>query len=365
MLYTIIQIIFAIILLIIMAIISYSFFNKDIQSILNKLTNPKQIKKKEKIIDGTFSFEGKMAKFNTTNKTKNNYKEISPSLNQKSGIEYSYNFWIFMNKNNTPDSNTEYSVPLFIKGSEKPIKYKSKWNCNDVNENNGVFEFNVKTDRREEDRKGFLVKNPLVKVNFKNDRIDAIVFEFNSISSPDIVHEDPEIRDCSAITKDQIDKNLFGIYNLNKKEELYKDNSDDSVPGKWSMITLVIKETDINNNILFRNKAKIKLYLNGHEYFERSSDISNEISTAFRNNISNFYINPLQYTNPSNGKRKITIADLTYFNYALSDNEIINLYNTDINLNQALIPNENDTEVPNMNKKSGLEITRDNNISIY
>lgn len=359
MLYTIIQIIFAIILLIIMAIISYSFFNKDIQSILNKLTNPKQIKKKEKIIDGTFSFEGKMAKFNTTNKTKNNYKEISPSLNQKSGIEYSYNFWIFMDKNNTPGSDTEYSVPLFIKGSEKPIKYKSTWKCNDISIN--IFDVRA----NEQDTKGFLVKNPLAKVNFKKDRIDAIVFEFNSISSPDIVHEDPEIPNCGANTKDDRDKNLFGIYNLNEKEELYTDGSDDNVPGKWSMITLVITETDTSKNILFRNKAKIKLYLNGQEYLEKSGDISNEISTAFRNNISNFYINPLQYTNPSNGKRKITIADLTYFNYALSDNEIINLYNTDINLNQALIPNENDTEVPNMNKKSGLEITRDNKISRY
>jgi hypothetical protein len=360
MLYTIIQIIFAIILLIIMAIISYSFFNKDIQSILNKLTNPKQIKKKEKIIDGTFSFEGKMAKFNTTNKTKNNYKEISPSLNQKSGIEYSYNFWIFMDKNNNEDSSTEYSVPLFIKGSEKPIKYKSTWKCNDII-TTPTTTFNVKADTQA--TKGFLVKNPLAKVNFKKDRIDAIVFEFNSISSPDIVHEDPEIPNCSADKKDQKDKNLFGIYNLSKKEELYTDGSDDNVPGKWSMITLVITETDTSKNILFRNKAKIKLYLNGQEYLEKSGDISNEISTAFRNNISNFYINPLEYN--GNGERKITIADLTYFNYALSDNEIINLYNTDINLNQALIPNENDTEVPNMNKKSGLEITADKKISLY
>ncbi len=46
MLYTVIQIILAILLLIIMAILSYSLFNKDVHTILNKLRNPKQIKKK-------------------------------------------------------------------------------------------------------------------------------------------------------------------------------------------------------------------------------------------------------------------------------------------------------------------------------
>ena len=45
MLYTVIQIILAILLLIIMAILSYSLFNKDVHTILNKLRNPKQIKK--------------------------------------------------------------------------------------------------------------------------------------------------------------------------------------------------------------------------------------------------------------------------------------------------------------------------------
>ena len=42
MLYTVIQIILAILLLIIMAILSYSLFNKDVHTILNKLRNPKE-----------------------------------------------------------------------------------------------------------------------------------------------------------------------------------------------------------------------------------------------------------------------------------------------------------------------------------
>ena len=357
MLYTVIQIILAILLLIIMAILSYSLFNKDVHTILNKLRNPKQIKKKELILDGTFTFSENSAEFDTKDKYKNNYKEISPSINQNSGIEYAYNFWIFLS-DNTGVSDEKKTVPLFIKGSKTPISYTTTWKCNDINDA-ATYKGAVTAG---DTGKGFLVKNPLARVNLKNGKIDAIVFEFNSISFPDIIHEDPETKNCSAESRTERDKNLFGIYDLTTRADLY-DNSADKIKGKWSMITLVVNETDNEKNILFRNKAKVKLYLNGYEYLEKSGDIYGS-TTAFRHNISNLHINPLKYVKVSGNDPNIIIADLAYFNYSLSDNEIVTLYNSGFNNNQAMIPSELDTSV-GMNEKAGLDIGKNALIKQY
>tara|TARA_B000000475_G_scaffold272218_2_gene272599 strand:- start:8431 stop:9501 length:1071 start_codon:yes stop_codon:yes gene_type:complete len=356
MLYTVIQIILAILLLIIMAILSYSLFNKDVHTILNKLRNPKQIKKKELILDGTFTFDDNFAEFDTKDKYKNNYKEISPSINQNSGIEYAYNFWIFLSKHES-GADENKTVPLFIKGSKTPISYTTTWKCNDINHTATPYIGDVS-----DTGKGFLVKNPLARVNLKKGKIDAIVFEFNSISFPDIIHEDPETKNCSAESRTERDKNLFGIYDLTTRADLY-DNSADNIKGKWSMITLVVNETDNEKNILFRNKAKVKLYLNGYEYLEKSGDIYDS-TTAFRHNISNLHINPLKYKGTDSTDPNIIIADLAYFNYSLSDNEIVTLYNSGFNNNQAMIPSELDTSV-GMNEKAGLDIGKNALIKQY
>ena len=364
MLYTVIQIILAILLLIIMAILSYSLFNKDVHTILNKLRNPKQIKKKELILDGTYTFSNNSPEFDTKDKYKNNYKEISPSINQNSGIEYAYNFWIFLsntaNTANTANGVDENkTVPLFIKGSKTPISYTTTWKCNDIN-----AVTNYIGDVTEGDNgKGFLVKNPLARVNLKEGKIDAIVFEFNSISFPDIIHEDPETKNCSAESRTERDKNLFGIYDLTTRADLYVNSDDDNIKGKWSMITLVVNETDNEKNILFRNKAKVKLYLNGYEYLEKSGDIYDS-TTAFRHNISNLHINPLNYPGTSGTYPNIIMADLAYFNYSLSDNEIVTLYNSGFNNNQAMIPSEIDTKM-GMNEKAGLDIGKNALIKQY
>ena len=360
MLYTVIQIILAILLLIIMAILSYSLFNKDVHTILNKLRNPKQIKKKELILDGTFTFSDNFAEFDTKDKYKNNYKEISPSINQNSGIEYAYNFWIFLDDyEGSGNNNEKNTVPLFIKGSKKPISYTTTWKCNDINDTPSTSSTYVGDVVDNDSGKGFLVKNPLARVNLKKGKIDAIVFEFNSISFPDIIHEDPETKNCSAESRTDRDKNLFGIYDLSERDDLYS-SSDENIKGKWSMITLVVNETDNEKNILFRNKAKVKLYLNGYEYLEKSGDIYDS-TTAFRHNISNLYINPLKY---NGADPDIIIADLAYFNYSLSDNEIVTLYNSGFNNNQAMIPSEMDPKM-GMNEKAGLDIGKSSLIKQY
>ena len=96
MLYVLVQIIFAIILIVLMGVLAYGIYNKNAQEMLLDMINPSSIKKSTKIIDGVYEYIGdNSTKFNTTDKTKGTYVDLSPSINQKGGAVYTYNFWLY------------------------------------------------------------------------------------------------------------------------------------------------------------------------------------------------------------------------------------------------------------------------------
>jgi hypothetical protein len=138
-------------------------------------------------------------------------------------------------------------------------------------------------------------------------------------------------------------KNMLGVYDI-------------TFNNKWFMVTVVIKEVADNNNILTKNRAICKLYINGMLIFESKAETiyggsvssDNIYSATLKNNKSPFYINPTfddEIGNPdknpffnisksnyasSDDKRQIgnilKIADLKYFNYAISLDMITNIY---------------------------------------
>lgn len=129
----------------------------------------------------------------------------------------------------------------------------------------------------------------------------------------------------------------------------------------WNMITIVLQESPSNEEKLFSNRTNCKIYFNSTLISDRSTfnndvlNINNEtgISTAMKNNIGNLYINPKQniidaYKNghpadnnhdlisdiktitEDDGIKKdspIKMANMSYFNYALNDNQILELFN--------------------------------------
>ena len=310
MLNDILQVVVALILIALMGVIGYSIYNKEAQTFFSDLTKPVVIKKSVKLIDGTYGFDKQTAVINTTDPTLGNYRAIIPSINQSGGIEYSYNFWLYFKNDNISGDKT---IPLFLKGSNQQIIYDSKYNCHTS-------------------AGWYLVKNPLVRVNILSGQLSGIVSEFNTIKSPDAVRSSPETPDCVNTDINIKDKNLFGMYGLQGRSDM-----DES----WSMVTLVIRETNPSSDIMFRNEAIVKMYLNGYEYVNKSADAyytGDNVTTAMRDNSGNFYINPI--TDQNNGG--IAIADLTYFNYALTNEEILSLHKSGFNKTTAAIPQQID-----------------------
>lgn len=338
MLYVLVQIIIAIILIILMGILAYGIYNKNAQEMILDMIKPTISKKETKIIDGVFEYSKLTPSFNTTDKTRGNYVDLSPSINQKGGSVYTYNFWLFIPEK-TEHTGEDKTLILFNKGSNTLVKYKSDLRCDTTP---GPW---------------FLVKNPMVRLDFSSDKkIAAVIVEFNSIQSPDVFNSGANEgnKNCSDTKMIEKDKNLIGIKELEKRTDLQ---------NKWNMITIIVSETSPDDNIFVSsNQALVKLYLNGYAYLNKDGQLENK-STAMKTNNSPLHLgigdnngNSAIIANTlTPSSTKIAISDLTYFNYVLEDKEIVNLFKKGCNKNTALLPTE--TEFNSLqDKEATLEL---------
>lgn len=328
MLDIIIQVILAIFLLLIMAFIAYSIYDREyINSIKFSNTN----KKETLILNGIYSFNKGTSKVETFNKLDPNYFDLNPSVNQNGGAEYSYNFWLYYNIsdisnnkiiNNDTETENKYII-LFYKGDLNLLPYNQSGYSKDTQNN----------------KKYLIVKNPLVKIS--NNGKDIIV-EYNNINHPD--------------TFNSSSKPLISSDNDFKKNKLGIKDIDNRVYNKtWNMITIIMQENADQEDELFVNRTNCKVYFNSTLISDRStlntdlgSDANTSIySTVMKKNQGNLYINPniklidmglstndyvSTIINEITEEDEITkdvplkIANLAYYNYALSSDEILKLY---------------------------------------
>lgn len=353
MLNLILQIILGIFIVLIMGFIAYSIFDREYLSSI-RLYNTN--KKETQIFTGIYPLNLGQARIETLNKNDPYYLNISPSVNQNGGAEYSYNFWLYFNiqptsgkiiqKDNNEvasETNKDSFIVLFYKGVKQLVPYKqNRLSCD--------------TDKGDDrPHPYFLVKNPLVKLNNNG---KELVVEYNNINNPDSYHSSAVKLICSEIKNKMYGTNVnkLGVKNINT--DMYNKT--------WNMITIVLQESPSNEEKLFSNRTNCKIYFNSTLISDRSTfnndvlDINNEtgISTVMKNNIGNLYINPVNniknaYKNgfPSiesgqnynqdlvskieeitedDGIKKdspIKMANMSYFNYALNDNQILELFN--------------------------------------
>lgn len=335
-----IQVILGIFLIIIMAIIAYSIYDNEYVKNLKLFSTNRH---ETLILDGIYTFDKSRMYAETNNRFDPNYFDLNPSVNQNGGAEYTYNFWLYYNirsvideKIAINDDKNKYII-LFLKGDLTLLPY---------NQNNYACD----TDG---DKKYVVVKNPLVKL--KNDGTELIV-EYNNINNPD-TYNSSAVKIGSCITnKQQSTNNKLGIKEINNK----------SYNKTWNMITIVMQENAKNEDELFVNRTNCKVYFNGTLIADRSTlnnSLNNENSadiksTVMKKNLGNLHLNPTldlidkglsrqDYINNNISQiietDEITkdiplkMANLSYFNYALSGDDIIKLYNRKFSKKEAKI----------------------------
>jgi hypothetical protein len=353
MLNIIIQIILSIFLISIMAFIGYSVYNREfINSIAISNTN----KKITKIFTGILDYATDSdIDIETYDKDDFTYLDINPSINQNGGAEYSYNFWLFFslnkinntiivkddlynnlsttynstyNYNATDDTNKLKYIILFYKGEKQSLIINNTTGI-DCNTKDKIYDPPI------------LVKNPLIKI--RNDGKEIVV-EYNNINYPETYNSIGTTPiNCDALSLDTEGSikdrsiNKFGIKDIDIKN--YSE--------KFNMVTVVFQEQSKNENVFNKNKLNCRVYFNGELKADKLSNtnsveddsINNFKSRVMRSNLSKLHINPSknQKVKPVKLSDDITevsplqMADLSYYNYALTNTEIKRLYNNGFN----------------------------------
>jgi hypothetical protein len=181
---------------------------------------------------------------------------------------------------------------------------------------------------------------------------------------------------------------MIGVYNI-------------EFSNKWFMVTIVMKEVADNNNILTKNRAICRIYINGLLVFENKLETiygskQDIYSATFKNNNSPLYVNPvfnmkygatgpntkdattrkiednLPYLdmnsvtlndtkykgidNPNDISGIIKMGDLKYYNYALEADAINQLFRT--GLKNVKLDVNKETKYTNLNMLSSYELEK-------
>lgn len=327
------QVIIALIILLLMGYFAYNIYLIELQHMFK---GGNDIRKETVISAGIYDYGSSLENmFNTVNKASETYIEISPSINQEGGAEYSYNFWLYIDqeritkfKSNNIDNDKD--IVLFYKGEKNFYHNKDyNYNCSGLtNTTAGTPIFPT-----------LITKNPLIRINSDGTKM---AIDYNNILNPDSYQHRSSYNDCGNLGSEgdkweRENQNMLGVYDI-------KFNN------KWFMVSVVMKEVADNNNILTQNRAMCKIYINGMVVYDNKVETKygskgDILSATYKNNRSPFYINPKFSTsyikrelNPyfhfsdgeidGNGKTDILkIGDLTYYNYAINSDIINQLYN--------------------------------------
>jgi hypothetical protein len=318
-----IQVIISLIILLLMGYIGYNIYLIELQ---NMFKGESDIRKEVSLLSGVYDFNNSEAKYNTYDKTQLNFKDVKPSINQEGGAEYSYNFWLFTDHDKLkPKNGNDKDTILFLKG-EKYLYYNDKlnYNCSTSNGNSKTILV--------------LTKNPLVRLGADG---KSIAVEYNNVYNADSYKQGSVYKRCGKLKNTDgwksKNNNMLGIYDIDFN-------------NKWFMVTIIMKEVADSNNIISVNRASCKIYINGSKLFDKKVETkynNDLVSATLKNNNSPFYINP-DVSKSVNDKgidgpyNKITeentlkIADIKYYNYAISEDMISSLYNKGFNTEIAI-----------------------------
>jgi hypothetical protein len=373
------QVIIALIILLLMGYVAYNIYLIELHHMFK---GNNDIRKETEIFNGIIDFNDiRELKYNTKNRAHEKYRDISPSINQQGGAEYTYNFWLYVDQGRITqlknDSNKD--ILLFLKG-EKQFYYNNDFNYNCMFKS---------TDNSKIKHPILLTKNPLVRLSADGKNLAV---DYNNILSPESYQNNSKYNRCDNVDNNKPwwdrNKNMIGIYDI-------------EFSNKWFMVTIVMKEIADNNNILTKNRAICRIYINGLLVFENKLETvygSNQdiYSATFKNNNSPLYINPIfnmKYEATSAGRKTsgdamniieknlpyldmnlikydekynnenpndisgiIKMGDLKYYNYALEADAINQLFRN--GLKNVKLDVNKDVKYTNLNMLSAYELEK-------
>jgi hypothetical protein len=206
--------------------------------------------------------------FNTVLPYVPTYMPLNPSVNFKGGAQFTYSLWLNIAN---PDDISLLNKCIFMRGDKRN------------------YEFNVKDNTTSEKRNVVDKFTYCPMLSFGSNKMDFVV-RFN--------------------TSNKVDETLYAS-KLESDNAAYRKNILSILQANWIMVTIVFEDNIPIND--FENGIRVQIYLNNLLYETRF------FMGMLKQNIGNLYFFP---DGPLNGVR---IANMKYFNYALSTVDIKNL----------------------------------------
>lgn len=312
-----IQVLLAIGVVIVLFVIAFFVFNMEL---LKALQNASKKTKDVEIFSGIIDFATtRDISYNTRNTAHPAFRDVAPSYNQQSGAEFTYNFWlysdlddVFGEVNRSTLQNTDSGISsddlvLVLKGNKDVYTYRNVCNKN---------------------KNDVLVKCPLIKLQRGG---DVLTVEFNTFASPDGVREQA-MNTCNNASTDW---KYMNAHKLAVSGLRFGPNSS-NYAKKWYMVTVVIQDTNPSDPLPMRNKCRCRIFINGTVELDRYVDgalgsYESHNPSVLRINQSNLHVAPVisngdvrTFTVDGDQKtRKLMMADLTYYNYAVDPAAIV------------------------------------------
>jgi hypothetical protein len=234
--------------------------------------------------------------FNTIMPMSQNYMHMPRSFNRQGGAQYSISFWIFVDdpeeaKNKTiliKGDNRTYSAAVFLAENALIVENEA---------NSGKVETDSKTSRTGmwfPTTPDIVVQYPFIAapcITF-GERYDQLGILFNTVEWP------------------------FGSVVINPRR-----NSDDDtkrrdamklIAHKWALFTFVLEDNVAADD--FEDGISVRFYLNDMLYF------TERVPGSLRINKGNLHLFP------EGGIPQTRIADVTYYNYAINQETIKQVY---------------------------------------
>lgn len=338
------QIIIAVTLVILLFAVGFAIYNMET---MRAIQDAGKQKRRVDIFKGVKDLPSNGEEsYDTRDNSVATYKDLSLSVNQGSGAEMSYSFWLYLDhetlgiQNAMPDkqssiqktdkglvTETPDDIVLLLRGNKTPRTYKNICGT-------------TKTD--------ILTKSPLIKLERA---ADVLTVEFNTVDAPDMTHESSR-NTCKDASTNWMTMNnhKIAVAGLRAKPNLVK---------KWFMVTVIIQDTTPADPQPLRNKIRTMIYVNGVLELERYTDgrLHTQMTdgpTVLLQNTGNLYVYPeikdsagaaLTRRPTQSATKGLLMADLSYFNYALTTDEISSLFQG--GFTKAIAPKitiENDVE---------------------
>ena len=296
---------------------------------------PQQTRILTGVIDAT---SVKKRVYNTVLPTAENYLSIRRSVNRIGGAQYSYSFWMYVDniawihKNtsacNIPDEggDTNYTktnnpnlYPLFIKGDKRCYQYT-------------VEPYGVGTSA------GTKIGN-------------KAYYQGRYVMSPMVAIGDPTAKEMFVYfnTLDKVNQHVVLKRSPNMDSTL-RHNVPSLVEKRWVMYTFVFMDyipiSDFENGIV------VKSYVNDTLYQ------MDKIPGTLRDNDGELSILPDGAPgSDSSYTSKLMLSTMDYYNYALSDEQVVKRFNAGVNQNPNFdVASPKDSEVLNLGVYNKLDV---------